>query len=390
MILLFSLAASAAPLLTDPNLHAELVIPSTGTPVPWGAAHDTRRGPDGALYITAGSAVYRYDEATATFSVFATFTNDVFQIDWTSDGTAWIADYYDGVFAYAPDGTQLGAYPTAQGLIGLVTTPDDRVFTNSHLDGSVWEIDRTTGVASEYALLPFNPIYTRDGCVRLYGMATDSDGAVMLTDLGCENYVYRMYGDADGRAVTDRFELIFRPTVPYGFYFHAYAPDGRSWYSTFPGEVWERSAAGVVSLFATQVPSGGGAGLFWDDLTQALYLTAQDGLWKIEGGPAPTPTATWSGSCPGAMTLNLTHFTPGGSVVLLTSGHTGSVAVPAGPCAGAVSGLGLPGIRIRATVTADANGGYTRTLSFPPAVCGTQHVQALDMATCTFSNLTTP
>ena len=380
------------PMPVDPSLNAQLVLAAGANPINWGLTFDVRRGPDGLLYLTAGNGVWRLDESTGALNLFATTPLYAYQIDWTSDGTAWVADYYDGVFAFDSNGAQLAQVPVPGGLIGLVVNDQDRVFTNSHLDGTMYEVDRFTGAVSTYALFPFNPLYDRPGCVRLYGMSEDATGAIMASDLGCDHTVYRQYGNADARPVTDRFQAVFTPPSAYGFYFQTHAADGRSWYSAYPGEVWERDAAGTISMYATGIVNNGGAGLFWDESRGSLYIIDSAGLWRIDdaGSPPAGPTVTWSGTCPGAMTMQMTGFTPNGPLTVLSSTNAGAVTVPSGPCAGATSGLGMPGIRVRAQLTADAIGDRSLNVNLPPNICSNHYVQVLDTATCTFSNVTTP
>ena len=101
----------------------------------------------------------------------------------------------------------------------------------------------------------------------------------------------------------------------------------------------------------------------------------------------PEPEVSVTGTCPGATTLTLTHFTPGGRIRLLSSDGPGALAVPVGPCAGTISGLGSSHTQVRATLTADVAGAAAFQVTLPGGVCGRAVVQALDEATCTFSNV---
>lgn len=101
----------------------------------------------------------------------------------------------------------------------------------------------------------------------------------------------------------------------------------------------------------------------------------------------PEPTLGRVGSCPGPSTITFTGFQPGGTIRLVSAQNTGSVAVPAGPCAGTVSGLGAAGLTLRASPTADGSGEATFGVTLPAGVCGNAYIQALNEATCTFSNV---
>jgi hypothetical protein len=90
------------------------------------------------------------------------------------------------------------------------------------------------------------------------------------------------------------------------------------------------------------------------------------------------------GPCAGPATLRVTGAEPRGSVALLSARGRGSAALPGGPCAGAVSGLSASGLALRARGTADLGGVYELRPSLPDVACG-QYVQAVDLATCTFS-----
>ena len=80
-------------------------------------------------------------------------------------------------------------------------------------------------------------------------------------------------------------------------------------------------------------------------------------------------------------------MTPNGALQVVSSSQTGSFAVRNGPCAGYASGLGTAGIRLRANLIADAHGEAALHVVLPGAAWGT-YQQALDLDTCTFTNVT--
>jgi hypothetical protein len=95
-----------------------------------------------------------------------------------------------------------------------------------------------------------------------------------------------------------------------------------------------------------------------------------------------------SGACPGLNTATVTGATPGGSVAIGISAVAGSFVIPSGfLCAGTVLGLGgTPSLA--AVLSADGSGTATLSGSVPAALCG-YSVQAVDLTSCTTSNVDT-
>lgn len=91
------------------------------------------------------------------------------------------------------------------------------------------------------------------------------------------------------------------------------------------------------------------------------------------------PSLTISGSCPGPMRIEVSGMTPRGDYAILSSARTGATAMPAGPCAGGVTGLGS--LTLRALLTADASGNGVISPSIPAGACGNV-VQVVDLSTC--------
>lgn len=395
MFLLLSALALAAPLPVDPAIPVTQELAALPG-INWNFTFDVRKGPDGRLYITSESSVYAFDLNTGALSLFATSQSPsleryLYQVGWTSDGTMYASEYYGGVSAFSPTGAPLWYAPANDCMIGLTVTGDDRVLAGSHCYGEIYEINTATGTAQLDALMPFNPMYDRPGCVRLYGMATDPQGEPWATDAGCDHFEYRRYADADVRPVEDRWEAMYSGDVGVGggFYFMTFAADGTAFYSTYPNEIYRVAPGSAPELFATQTMAGGGVGLYYDDASAKLYAVASDGLWSFDLGTTHGPTLSWSGTCPGPLTLTMTGMTPNGPLKVLSSSQTGSVAVPAGPCAGTASGLGPSNLRLRANLTADANGEASLNVTLPRAACAS-YEQVLDVGSCTFTNVTQP
>jgi len=98
-----------------------------------------------------------------------------------------------------------------------------------------------------------------------------------------------------------------------------------------------------------------------------------------------TPDLSFTGSCPGAVSLSARELVPGGGVAVLTSSMTGSTPVPAGnPCGGTPTGLDSPSLVT--TLTADSGGKVQLTSSLGQGLCGA-FVQLLDLTTCVPSNV---
>lgn len=386
-LLLAVTSSLAAPTFLDPAITATQVVDTVNNNVGWSSVSEGAIGPDGRFYITAGPAVHVWDETLGTVEEFATLGGTLFEIAWTADGTAWVSDYGGVVYAVDPSGALLGTVSVTYGLVGLTVDADDRIYTSTHLDGRVFEIDPLTMTSTLDGLLPYDPQYTRAGCVRTWDLSTDPSGHVTINDLGCDEWTLRRVDDADLLPVDLRYEVIFDAPVPYGFYHTAWEPDGSAWLTTYPNELWRREPGGLIDLVATGLDSNGGSSVFWDASRSLLFITDRSGVWRVG---EPGPTISWSGTCPGPMTLTLTGFTPSSSITVVSAPQAGSAVVPAGPCAGAVSSLGAPGIRIRATPTADASGNATLQVNMPAAACGQANVQALDVETCTFSNVDIP
>lgn len=90
-----------------------------------------------------------------------------------------------------------------------------------------------------------------------------------------------------------------------------------------------------------------------------------------------------SGSCPGAITLTVSHASANGQIAL-ACGVAGAFVRRSPPCAGLILGV-MPPAEIR-ILRADARGTALLTLRAPAAACGLS-VQAVDVVTCTATNV---
>ncbi|MFT4626970.1 MAG: hypothetical protein ACI8PZ_005651 [Myxococcota bacterium] len=99
--------------------------------------------------------------------------------------------------------------------------------------------------------------------------------------------------------------------------------------------------------------------------------------------PAFAISGAVSGTCPGPVDIDISSATPSGSVALLYGLGPGSDVVPAGPCAGTVSGLA--GMLHAMNVAVDGAGAITMSPTLPPGACS-RTIQFLDLTTCEMSD----
>ncbi|KAA3607268.1 MAG: hypothetical protein DWQ01_16365 [Planctomycetota bacterium] len=102
----------------------------------------------------------------------------------------------------------------------------------------------------------------------------------------------------------------------------------------------------------------------------------------------PGFTLDIQGPCPGNVTAVVSGASANGNVAIIYAFGTGSFTIPNGfACAGTVLGLSSNNITLLTTITADANGDASLPGGVPAGACGNVAVQALDLATCTPSNV---
>ncbi|MFT5457765.1 MAG: hypothetical protein ACI9K2_004268 [Myxococcota bacterium] len=101
---------------------------------------------------------------------------------------------------------------------------------------------------------------------------------------------------------------------------------------------------------------------------------------------ASAQTLSFSGVCPGPVTIDVTGMTPAGSAVFLTgAAGEGADVIGVGACSGTVTGLA--GLRFLTRVAdGDGDGAYSFTPSIPDGRCSAP-IQVLDPATCTLTNV---
>lgn len=95
-----------------------------------------------------------------------------------------------------------------------------------------------------------------------------------------------------------------------------------------------------------------------------------------------------SGTCPGQVTAAVSGATPGGNVAFIRGFATGSCAIPPGnPCAGTEIGLSCSGAALLGLDQADDQGNASLSGNAPAGACGRVFVQAVDLSTCSTSNV---
>lgn len=120
-------------------------------------------------------------------------------------------------------------------------------------------------------------------------------------------------------------------------------------------------------------------GTFW---VSALSM----GMFGLVVDPIDAPTLTVTGSCPGAMTIDVVGATPRATIGLLYARGQGSLPIPNGnPCAGTVLGLDNTA-RLFRTLRANGSGTVSINLNAPFGACG-KWVQAIDASSCEVTNV---
>ena len=101
-------------------------------------------------------------------------------------------------------------------------------------------------------------------------------------------------------------------------------------------------------------------------------------------GPRDGLTASIDGSCPGAAFFTVTGGSAGGGAGILRGAGPGNDPLPAGPCAGEISGLTSPSVV--SFTTLDDLGGLVLNPSLTSAPCG-GFLQVVDAESCALSNV---
>ena len=129
----------------------------------------------------------------------------------------------------------------------------------------------------------------------------------------------------------------------------------------------------VLGQFDAQTPPGA----VWNFLGPIVIYGSGGG-----GGPL----LSLSGNCPGTTRFEVSRATPNGRVAFAYGLQNGSTAVP--PCPGL--SLDFGGGKLVEVVTADASGSALLREFVPAAACGRAMVQAVDLESCTKTNVVVP
>lgn len=157
-------------------------------------------------------------------------------------------------------------------------------------------------------------------------------------------------------------------------------------------------AVGRNTVYLTATRGDDGIPYFSYDLSQGA-----NGVWEPFTQPYPQFHSTGGaaylsqagidiaiaivGNCPGRVDIETTNATPNSKVAIGYAFGTGSAKIPNGVCAGTELGLNQT-VRLAALVRADGNGRAVLSRKVPAGACGGRvFIQALDIATCTPSNV---
>lgn len=118
------------------------------------------------------------------------------------------------------------------------------------------------------------------------------------------------------------------------------------------------------------------------------FLGATGNYGLLVNGPAADGFAlSYSGSCPGPVTIDASGLTPDGPVAFLIDNGTGNFAVPAGGCSGTETDISGNLVVSPIFLSADGAGDSGIAGNAPAPACGAV-VQAVDLTTCDVSALT--
>ena len=99
-----------------------------------------------------------------------------------------------------------------------------------------------------------------------------------------------------------------------------------------------------------------------------------------------SPQLSLTGTCPGSGTVSVSAMTPNSNVFLGYSTQASPWEIPGGPvCVGITMGIQAP--TLLTILNTNNSGDASQAVNVPPVACGLIHVQALDVATCTPSNV---
>ena len=100
----------------------------------------------------------------------------------------------------------------------------------------------------------------------------------------------------------------------------------------------------------------------------------------------PGPTFESVGPCPGLQTIHCSGATPGGFLLIFAAGGLGNLTLNGLGCGTIPLGLDAS-TQFLLWLPADANGGFEVPINVDAGLCGAVHLQLLDLARCTMSNV---
>lgn len=216
-----------------------------------------------------------------------------------------------------------------------------------------------------------------------------------------EGVTFEVYGIPPASSAVNVYGPFFSPSPPTGIPAGSFSipGGGGGWVNTFvdmtsagiimnSGEYWTIEiigAPGSCDYKGNQVYPWE----MWETAGSTTY-SAATGNTRVGLAtymlpvPAPVPTISLTGTCPGPATLLGTNMTPGGPVGIGFGFTAGTTSLPGGACAGAA--IGVLNAQVIGFVSADLNGDFTFPGNLGPAACG-GYVQVMDIVSCEASNV---
>lgn len=278
-----------------------------------------------------------------------------------ANGLYYAAKDNDGLAVGPVDGsTPLVSLNVGFDVLSVHYEPTDgRLFVTED-GGGIHEVDPVTGVPTLVG-----PAVSPRGLV--YDPTT---AMVYFVDRGASG----IFGvPADGSAAPTQ---IFAATSPY--HIDRDASTGQLYWTEFDGASNSnngRIMTGDPSTMASSI------------LFEGPNLAGIRGIAVGPGVVPAAPTLSIDGTCVAPTTFSFDGLSPNATFLLVRSSTTGDAAVPSGPCIGTVSGLSANGVGLVGTFSANANGSFMATpQTLPPSTCGLM-LQALELRTCTFTNV---